>query len=82
MANRIKLDKAIFAKDINKEVSSLLLGLTKAGYGCYVWEDEFAVVIDYDYRDVELARVYHYWLDDEEAITIDGMRAEKKNSIE
>lgn len=81
MANRIELDKEIFTEDIDKEVSSLLSVLTKAGYGCYVWEDEFTVVIDYDFRDEELANTYHYWLNGEEAETIDGIRAEKTNSI-
>ena len=81
MENRIELDKEIFTEDIDKEVSSLLSVLTKAGYGCYVWEDECVIAIDYDFRDEELASVYHYWLNGEEAETIDGMRAERTNSI-
>lgn len=73
-AHRIELGKEIFGDRILQEVGVLIKILTCAGYGCYVWEDEFVVCIDYDYRNPEFCEVFHYWLDEDEATAIDNMR--------
>ena len=74
MVNRIELSKKTFGDNIWNEISSLLKILTEANYGCYVWSDEFTVVIEYDYKNWELADNFHYWLNTDEATSVDALR--------
>lgn len=74
MVNRIELSKKTFGDNIWNEVSSLLKILTEASYGCYVWSDEFTVVIEYDYSNWALANNLHYWLNTDEANNVDALR--------
>jgi hypothetical protein len=77
--DKIELIKENFGDQIWNEVSKLISILTKTGYGCYVWDDDFAVIISFDFRDEEIASHYHYWLNGDEANYIDNLRTNKKD---
>ena len=78
--NQIELPKECFGDQLWNEVSKILSTLTRAGYGCYVWDDDCAVVISFDFRDEEIAYHYHYWLNGDEASFIDDLRNKSKEN--
>lgn len=78
--NQIELPKECFRDQLWNQVTKIISILTKAGYGCYIWEDDCAVVISFDFRDEEMACYYHYWLNGDEADFIDDLRTNKKDN--
>lgn len=64
-----------------KSLIDAIYVLIDNGYAANIYYDDKGVgvvCIDYDYKDVELASLYPYWLSVEEADMVDDMRCERR----